>query len=466
MHRRNFITTAGVAACGSALLSDAAATPARRNILIITTDQQFAEAASYRIGTKYIHTPNMDSLAANGMVFTRAYCANPLCVPSRAAMFTGRYPTETGVMDNDDRTKVHLDPKKFPLMGKLFHDAGYRTGYFGKWHLPLPEKQVEQHGFTEYETPQDDPLTSANVVKFLRSKHDAPFLLMASFLNPPNIAEWARGQKLPLGDVGIPPPADQLPPLRPNHQPQTDEPDIVSLVRRSYQAAPMFPVADFDEIKWRQYIWAYYRMIEKVDREIGLVLQALRETGLDRSTLVVLSADHGDSQGSHGWNQKTILYEEATRIPFVMSCPGVVKPGTSDHLVNTGIDLIPTICDYAGIAVPKELPGMSLKETANGRKGPDPRPFVVVSDRLIQGAPIDGRTPTPDGRMLCGKRYKYCAWSEGKLRESLVDLDKDPGEMKNLAPDRKFAKILNQHRAMLAEWCAKTHDSFVVPSQS
>ena len=461
MNRRNFLTGTAAAVCATRL--QAAPAPGKPNVLIITTDQQFAESASYRIGTKYIHTPNMDSLAATGMVFTRAYCANPLCVPSRASMFTGRYPTETGVMDNGDRTKVHLDPLKFPLMGKMFHDAGYRTGYFGKWHLPLLEKQVEQHGFIEFETPLDDPLTSANVVKFLRSKHDAPFLLMASFLNPHNIAEWSRGQKLPLGEVGIPPPLNQLPPLRPNHEPQAGEPDIVGLVRRSYQAAPMFPVSNFDETKWRQYVWAYYRMIEKVDREIGSVLQGLRETGLDKNTLVVLSADHGDCLGSHRWNQKTILYEEATRIPFVMSYPGVVKAGTADRLVNTGIDLIPTICDYAGIAVPKELPGLSLKETANGKKGADPRPYVVVSDRLIQGAPIEGRLPTPDGRMLRGQRYKYCAYSEGKLRESLVDVEKDPGEMTNLAVDKRFSKILIEHRAMLAEWCAKTHDSFVVP---
>ena len=457
MTRRNFIASAASAAALRA------APPAKPNILIITTDQQFAESASYRIGKQFIHTPNMDSLAAQGMVFTRAYCANPLCVPSRASMFTGRYPTETGVMDNDDRTKVHLDPQKFPLMGKMFKDAGYETAYFGKWHLPLLEKETATHGFSTYDTKMDDPQTAANVAAFLKAKHDAPFLMMASFLNPHNIAEWSRGQKLPLGEVGQPPPVEQLPPLRPNHQPQENEPDIVSLIRRSYQTAPMFPVGNFDEIKWRQYIWAYYRLIEKADREIGKVLQALRDTGLDKSTLVVLSADHGECQGSHGWNQKTILYEEATRVQFVMSLPGVVKQGTSQRLVNTGIDLIPTICDYAGITPPPNLPGLSLKATANGGSSKDPRPYVVVSDRLIQGAPIEGRLPTPDGRMLRGQQYKYCAYSEGVHRESLVDLDNDPGEMKNLALEPKFAGVLKEHRAMLADWCLKTGDSFTVP---
>ena len=457
MNRRSLLKGAG-AALFSPLLPGA---PAARkpNILIITTDQQFADSASYRIGTKYIHTPNMDSLASDGTVFTRAYCANPLCVPSRASMYTGRYPTETGVMTNDDRTKVQLDPQKFPIMGKVFQDAGYRTAYFGKWHLPCPEKQIAIHGFTAPETEQDDPTTSSNAAKFLRGKHDAPFLMVASLLNPHNIAEWSRGQELPLGDIGHPPPLDQCPPIRPNHEPPANEPDIVALIRKSYQSAPMFPVSNFDEKKWREYIWAYYRLIEKVDREIGVVLQALRETGLDKNTVVVFAADHGDCQGSHRWNQKTILYEEAVRVPFVISCPGVTKPGTSRRLVNTGIDLIPTLCDYAGIAPPPNLPGLSLKSPG------DPRQYVIVSDRLIQGAEVDGRLPTPDGRMLRGQRYKYCAYSEGQHRESLVDLDKDPGEMTNLAPDPRSAKLLNEHRAMLADWCQKTHDTFSVPGQ-
>ena len=458
MNRRQFLATSALGA--SAL---GAASPARPNILIITTDQQFAESASYRIGKKYIHTPNMDLLAAAGMVFTRAYCANPLCVPSRGAMFTGRYPTETGIMDNDDRTKVHLDPVKFPMMGKIFRDAGYETAYYGKWHLTVPEKQQEIHGFTKFDTKMEDPQTALNVAAFLRAKHDAPFLMMASFLNPHNIAEWSRGQKLPLGEVGTPPPISELPPLRPNSAPQANEPDIVDTIRKSYQAAPMFPVGQFDEKKWREYIWAYYRLIEKVDKEIGVVLQALRETGLDKSTLVVLSADHGECMGSHGWNQKTILYEEAARTQFIMSLPGVIKPGTSNHLVNTGIDLIPTIADYAGITPPTKLPGQSMRAAAEGKAGKDVRPYVVVSDRLVQGAEVNGKLPTPDGRMLRGRKYKYTAFSEGKLRESLVDLDKDPGEMTNLAVDPKFAKVLAEHRAMLADWCKRTSDKFIVP---
>jgi arylsulfatase A-like enzyme len=460
MNRRNFLKAAG-AACGANPLVWGAAAP-RPNILVITTDQQFADAASFRIGTRYLRTPNMDSLAASGRVYTKAYCANPLCVPSRTSMYTGRYPTETGVMDNDDLTSVHVDARKSPLMGTIFRHAGYNTGYFGKWHLPFPEKDSGVHGFAALDSHVKDPVTAANAARFIQAKHDAPFLLVASFLNPHNICEWARGQKLPLGDIGQPPPPGLCPPLRPNHEPPGNEPDIVALMRRSYQGTPMFPVGNFDEKKWREYVWAYYRMIEKVDAEIGVVLGALRQSGLERNTLVVFTSDHGDCQGSHRWNQKTVLYEESVRVPFIIRYKGVVKPGTSTRLANTGVDLIPTLCDYAGVAVPENLPGLSLKDAANGRK--DPREYVVVSNRMTQGAPVDGRVPTSTGRMLRSRRYKYCAYGEGKQRESLVDLEKDPGEMTNLAGDPQFQKTLDRHRAMLAEWCGKTRDSFRVPA--
>lgn len=342
-------------------------------------------------------------------------------------------------------------------MGTIFKNAGYDTGYFGKWHLPVVEKDPSSHGFDTMDTRMDDPLTAANAAKFVSAKRDKPFLMMTSLLNPHNIAEWSRGQKLPLGDIGNPPPLDQLPPVRPNGTPQQNEPDIVSLMRRSYQAAPMFPVSGFDEKKWREYIWAYYRMIEKVDREIGVVLDAIAKAGLENDTLIVLSADHGDCQGSHGWNQKTILYEEATRIPFVLSHKGVTKPGTSKTLVQTGIDIIPTICAHAGISTPGGLPGTNVLAPTN-------RKFVVVENRMIQGAEIEGKIPATTGRMVRGERYKYCAYSNGKQRESLVDLDKDPGEMTNLAVDPKFAKILADNRANLSAWCKSVNDPFPVPA--
>lgn len=466
--RRDFIRGAGAAFFAVHAPSRAATTFNRPNILIVITDELSADAASYRIGTRYLHTPNMDAVAARGRVYTRAYCSNPLCVPSRTSMFTGQYPTVTGVMDNSDLRTVKLDFSRIKMLGKIFADARYETAYFGKWHIPCPTSDTAIHGFAtaemgrgKYGASSIDTETTANTAGFLHQRHDAPFLAVASFLNPHNICEWAREQRLPLGPIGAPPSANQCPPLRADHLPQKYEPEIVALMRRSYQAAPMFPVGNFDDAKWRQYEWAYYRLIEKVDAQIGIVLQALRHSGHERDTLIVMLADHGDCQGAHLWNQKTVFYEEASRVPFVLSYPAAIKPGTSKRLVNTGIDLIPTLCDFAGIAPPPGLPGLSVKNGVN-----DPRKYVVVSNKMVQGAPVDGSLPTATGRMLRAQRYKYCAYNTGKDPESLVDLWEDPGEMVNLAVDPRFKPILDGHRAMLSEWCRNTHDSFKLSAEA
>ena len=446
--RRSLLQTTAAAAFVRRL--NAASRP---NILLITTDQQFADAMSCRIGDRYLKTPNMDSLAADGTLFARAYCANPLCVPSRTSIFTGRYPVETRVQTNDTSP---IDAKRFPCLGEHFKRAGYQTAYFGKWHLPYPEKQKAVHGFdvVEWDKTQRDASTETGTAAFLRGKHSAPFFAVASFLNPHNICEWARDQELSEGAIGAPPPLEQCPPWRPNHAPQKDEPDIVTTMRHSYQATPMFPVGKFDEKRWRQYVWAYYRLIEKADARIGQVLKALRDTGLDRDTLVVFSADHGDCQGAHGWNQKTILWEEAARVPCILSWKGVTKAATSNRLVNTGVDFWPTFSDYAGIPKPEALPGVSMKDPS------DTRDYVIVSDKLVQGAPVNGKDMEPEGRMLRGKRFKYTAFSEGEHREALVDLEKDPGETTNLARDPAQTQELKRNRALLKAWCNHHNDSF------
>jgi arylsulfatase A-like enzyme len=450
----NVISRRRLLQTGAAFFAPAGSRP---NILIITTDQQFGDSMSCRIGKKYLNTPNMDSLAAEGTLYSRAYCANPLCVPSRTSIYTGRYPVETGVQTNDTTA---IDARRFPCMGTIFKRAGYSTAYFGKWHLPFDQKNPAVHGFDSVSVNKADHDRSAaeGAAAFIKAKRSGPFLTVVSLLNPHNICQWPRHQKLSEGSVGAPPPLAQCPPWRDNHAPQQGEPDAVTLMRRSYQATDTFPVGKFDEKLWREYIWAYYRMLEIVDKRIGTVLTALRAAGAEKDTLVVFSTDHGDCQGAHGWNQKTILFEEAARVPCILSWKGVIKPQVSERLVHTGTDFLPTLCDYAGLARPDGLPGISLKQTK------DNNPFVVVSNHMVQGAAIDGRTPEPAGRMLRSEHYKYTVYSEGKRRESLVDLRKDPGEMVNLADRYEYVGPLKQHRMMLAMWCRQYGDKFPLVS--
>lgn len=355
-----------------------AAPPSKPNVLFIICDQLFAEAMSCRMGKKFINTPTLDRLAQSGVTFTQAYAANPLCMPSRNSIFTGRYPHETGVTKNQ---AVKLNPAEFVDMGTCFRRAGYETAYFGKRHLcfsfpaafqAVPPEPKKDH----------DIKTTAGAVEFLSLKHDKPFLLVVSLMNPHNVCQLARDEKLPDGPIGAPPPPEQCPPAPDNLAPQLNEPDTMTWMRKGYRANPAFPVGNFTPGQWRQLRWGYYRLIEKVDAQIGEVLAALRKAGVEENTLIVFTSDHGECAGAHGFNQKTVFYEESARVPLIVSFPGRTKPGTCDRLVNTGLDILPTLLDFAAVPVPGKLAGRSLKPLALGGPVAEWRDHVVVEDNM------------------------------------------------------------------------------------
>jgi arylsulfatase A-like enzyme len=142
---------------------------------------------------------------------------------------------------------------------------------------------------------------------------------------------------------------------------------------------------------------------------------------------------------SHRLEHKSVLYDEATRVPFIVSWKGVTKPGLVDteHLVSSGIDLIPTLCDFANLPQPASLKGRSVRALAEGRTTPWRDTLVVENGQ---------------SRMLRSARYKYVVYGSGARREMLTDMVEDPGEMKNLALDPAFAPVLKEHRRMLKEW--------------
>jgi arylsulfatase A-like enzyme len=201
---------------------------------------------------------------------------------------------------------------------------------------------------------------------------------------------------------------------------------------------------EWTEDDWRLHHWIYHRLTEDVDRQIGTVLNALRETGLDKNTIIVFTSDHGDMSGSHKMVHKSHFYEEASRVPFIIAGPGVVKGVDNEHLISASVDLIPTFCDFAGINVPAGLQGLSIKPLAQGKSPANWRDFVISENDL--------------GRMVRTARYKYSVYKKGEPREMLIDMQKDPGEMINLAVDPDYNDILKRHRAILNSWVKKTGD--------
>ncbi|HUT13592.1 MAG TPA: sulfatase-like hydrolase/transferase [Thermoguttaceae bacterium] len=422
----------------------------RPNLLLIITDQQHAGMMSCT-GNRWLKTPAMDELARTGVRFERAYAANPVCVPSRFSMFSGFYPSSIGMRHNGSKVTEVVERMPERAMGWLLRRAGYQTVYGGKVHLPGPMADITRCGFDRLTPDQRDGLADA-CVEFLGRQHDKPFLLVASFINPHDIcymAIRAHNAESGLGRAAPPPLFEAMkfpdgvsvedfyarhcPPLPENFEPTVGEPDAIGGLL-DLRAFRRYVRDNWTEQDWRLHRWAYCRLTERVDAQIGRVLKALGENGLEKDTVVVFTSDHGDMDAAHRIEHKTTFYEEATRVPLIIRYPGRAKAGQVDreHLVSSGIDLIPTLCDYAGVAPPEDLEGRSLRPLAEGREAGPWRESLLVENEI--------------GFMVHTGRYKYRRYDTGENREMLNDLQVDPGEMKNFAGDPAYEKILEEHR--------------------
>jgi arylsulfatase A-like enzyme len=434
----------------------------RPNILFIMTDQQSAHMMSCA-GDRWLKTPALDELAATGIRFERAYATNPVCVPSRFSLQTGRMPSAIGMRSNANPPVP--DSMARESLGVLFSNASYETVYGGKVHLPGQLNGLP--GYRSLTADSREGLAEA-CVRFIKQEHDRPFLLFASFINPHDICYMAINDALraagraPFGNLDSrtcervaaevrQQTLQRLTPLPPNHGIAEQEPEAITAkylqagfkgVRYRKHARDVW-----QEEEWRVFRDTYRRLTEMVDEEIGQVLKALKEAGLEENTLIVFTSDHGDMDGTHKLQHKSVLYEEAARVPFMMSFKGKVKAGVVDdkHLISNGLDLLPTLCDYARIEAPTGLAGKSLRPIAEGRPTTDWRDYLVVE--------------SAHGRMLRTDRFKYCVYDSGKNREQLIDLANDPGEMTNLAGNEQYEEILDRHRQLIRDWVKRTGDT-------
>jgi len=425
----------------------AAAETARKrpNVLIITTDQQRVDAMS-AAGNKWTKTPHMDSIAANGVYFRKSYCSYPLCSPSRSSLHTGRTPHEIGV----DHNSIPIDPA-ITISGQAFKAAGYDTGYSGKWHMPDAYPAGGIAGFEVLNKTERvrrlakdvDEATMNQAVEFLKRKRDKPFFLVCSFINPHDICLLAGEDSPILKDVMdryMPAEGAELPPLPDNFQMPGGVPDSLSKRNKHEQ---------WDDTHWRRYRYAYCRMMEDVDRQVGQVLDALRAIGEEDNTLIVFTSDHGEGLACHHWTGKMMYFEDEVAVPLIVSWKGVTPGGRmdKDHLVST-LDVLPTICDYAGFKPPEKMRGESLRAVI---ERPDATGHeFVVSEMAAKGS---------RSFMVRTKQYKYMVFPGSTPAEMFFDLDADPGEMNNLAGKDELQGQVERHRKMLAQWKELTEES-------
>ena len=226
--------------------------------------------------------------------------------------------------------------------------------------------------------------------------------------------------------------------------------DVISYEQSLNYSA--YPTRNYTPDDWRRYRNLYYRLVEKVDAEIGKILNAIDKQDLWKNTVVIFTSDHGDGVGAHHWNQKSALYEEVVNIPLIVTLPGKKNAGKEmPQLVNNGVDFFAAVCDWAGIRLPEGLHGVSFRSLVEKAD-----PSLRHQDYIVTETTFDKGGNTR-GWALRTSRYKYVLYDKGRYREQLFDMEKDRGEMRNLAIEEKYKEILLQHREYLHDWMKLHH---------
>jgi len=447
IRRRDFLKTGALAVAGASAgpsVSAAGASPSRPagrpNIVYIMSDQQHWQALG--CVDPFFQTPHLDAFARDAALFERAFCTTPQCSPSRSSMLTGRYPSTTGVMGNMGAAGGKNLARK--TIGAMLREAGYHTGYFGKWHLGNDPRG--NAGWDEQARRQPDPLTTEKAVAFLRSRkgRQEPFGLIVSYVNPHDIYHFRPGQ---------------------NHRKNPNTPLPPSWSKENLDTKPSvqkeFMTRDQGRLIWEQprEVWQAYREFyrEKVrlyDAQAGKVLAALGEAGLEDNTLVIIGSDHGDMDTHHRLVFKgPFMYEQMIRVPLLVRLPAALGGRLRGRVADfdtVNVDLVPTLRDFAGLeAIPTD--GLSLKPLLTGAENPPRRDFVI-------GQYYSKQQWVNPIRMIRTARFKYNKYlGHG---EELYDLANDPHELVNLADDGGHAGIRRALAAELNAWIKAHHDPF------
>ncbi len=434
------------------------------NLLFITTDQQRWDSLPC-YGLDFMQTPHIDRLATEGHVFDHAYVAAPVCVPCRASMLSGRWPTAHGVLDNlawlDDAT---------PTWPALLGAAGYRTAAIGKmhfypWdasggfherisaedkrHVYLPDDHVKflrQHGIERAHptenpgyfdhlgapvTPLDkrfhvDGFIGDRAAEWLSAHGGHPFAAWVSFAGPHDPYDPPADMADMYYDAPIPEPIGSRDELanKPTAQRSAGDSRNNSMFRIDMRAPTPAQVR-----RWRAH---YYANISLIDEGIGKMLAALEACGTLDDTLIVFTSDHGDALGDHGLVFKSFFYDCMARVPLIVRGPGVHRSARSSGLVSS-IDLVPLFYDACGVAPPQGLQGHNLRALLD-------EPNNSIRERVF--SELQGRTMVRDA----SHKYVYYHTGEAELYDMI-----DGDETDNLAGRSEWVEVEHRMRAYLLE---------------
>jgi arylsulfatase A-like enzyme len=452
-----------------ATAQDDAGSSSRPNVLFIAIDD-LNDWVGVLDGHPQSKTPNIDKFAQKGVLFEEAYCAAPLCSPSRTSIMTGLRPSTTGIYGNLNWFRDNPEFENWKTIPQYFRDNGYTAWAGGKiYHMPNgkfsdpiawdniysetmgtplpPEEKRYQHGLSEYfsynkilqrildwgpieeSTEETEDWGTADLAaQFLQQDHDKPFFLACGIMRPHN--PWHAPQKYfdmhPINQV-------QLPAYLEN-----DLDDIPLMGRRMSGKT-------FDIIKehgeWRNVVQAYLASVSFADACVGHVLDALEASQYRDNTIVVVFGDHGYHIGEKNHITKSALWKETTRTPLIIHAPGISKKQARSSRTVSLLDLYPTLIELCGLPPRTDLDGRSIAPLVRNPEKEWPYPAVITHSPSWFGT----------NHAVRNERYHYIRYQDGG--EELYDIPVDPNGWTNLAQDPKHA----QAKAELKKWMPKVN---------
>jgi len=453
----------------------------RNNIVLILTDQLRADILSC-YGGNICKTPAIDRFASESVVFERAYTPLAVCSPARASIMTGQYPHNHGVVSNGDKLFPGVLQDNPRLLSRRLEALGYDRWYNGKWHMGgedpshVPQKfgfpgmQLPGHGNGGYRYPEyqqylrdkglklefsEGPvkfgwhyygtlsgpeesevsaLLADDAIRYLESRDsENPFFLWVNFWGPHAPYNTTQEYLDLYKEVEIPPWENFC-------DDGSRKPKVHGL--------KIPPASDREGWRfWEPAVRHYYAFMSLIDCQIGRILDTIERLGYKENTTVIFAADHGESIGAHGCQDKGhFMYEETYRIPLMIRLPEQA-PRKDDSLVSL-VDLCPTILAFAGD-----------REPETGRDGLSLRPYLLEEasePRNTVVGEFHGLVTPFTQRMAIDKRYKY-VWNMGDMDE-LYDLSEDPYELNNRIEDRTALAHVRRLQQELLQWMVRTRD--------
>lgn len=424
------------------------------NVIFAFSDEHRWQSMSFT-ETPELKTPTMDRLAKEGASFKACISNNPLCVPARTMIMTGKWPYATRALENNGAV---VDAENQPTLGKVFHAAGYLTCYIGKWHIGM---RPESAGFDRTLVWEN---TNHHWKSFYRDgdgktvRYDGYNAVGMTDQALDFIGESAKGGQPFLVMV-----AWNLP-----HATFTDPPDDTKALypkealrfRPNYQGKSKNKASDLDNYQ------GYCGHITAIDRELGRLLRRLDELKLAENTIVVYTSDHGSMFGEHGKSSKRHPEEESIRVPFLARWPGRIPAGARLEQLFGTIDIFPTLCGLAAIPAPASCAGMDFAPALWGRPmaGPESQFIMHISNKKEYDKVADdpkARVFREFFRGVRTPRYTYAVGVNGPWL--LFDNEKDPYQLKNLIGDPSCEPARAACQAQLDAWLEKAEYSQMPP---